>query len=159
MMSMMKYASLNPVPCFIINTIGFPAYMVTDAGCRHEISLISSIDKHSPLEFLSTERSNGDYSVALQSDSGVPVQPFITEDFYVIFFYHILKNLLGDMRFKNPHGSGVPINGRRALTFVAVFRSVLPLPCFIGLVVVINFLVEFARDTAYHFLFARVGES
>src|SRR5690606_33303345 len=159
MMPMMKYTRLYAVPFLIINAIGFPTHVIADPGSRHEVSLISSINKHPPFELLPAERFDGNNPVVFSGYAIFPIQPFISQYFDFIFFYKILKNLLSHMRLEYPHRSGIAINGWSPLALVAILGAVLPLPCLVGLVMVIYFLVKFPGDPSNDFLLAGIGKS
>ena len=69
----------------------------------------------------------------------------------------VLEDLLGDVGLEDPHGSRVAVDGRGALTLVAVVLAVLPAPGVVVLVVLVDAMVELAGEAADGVLAAAVG--
>src|SRR5690606_15716576 len=63
------------------------------------------------------------------------------------------------MRLKDPHRPALAIDGRCALSFVAIFLPLLPLPSRVLLVVKIQTMVKLPRQAADHRLVARIGKA
>ena len=61
------------------------------------------------------------------------------------------------MGFKQPHGLETGIVGNSSLTLVPKGRSLLPFPCTIGLVMVVQTMVKIPGQSANHRLVTSVG--
>src|SRR5690606_17792610 len=114
-----------------------PAYVVAHASRGYKVSLIGRIDKHFALIGISAKRGERHDAAIPLPHTTFTIKPFVPPYIQLKLLHIILENLFGDMGFKDPHGPGIPIHGRSALTFIDVFHLLLPAPCRTVLVMIL----------------------
>src|SRR5690606_11306883 len=116
------------IPSLSVHTISFASHMIAYSRSCQEITLIGRIDKHLSHIGVPTERRDGNDTISLFQHSLLPVQPLLTPNLQIVFFHIVLEYLLCHVRFKYPHGTLISIYSRSSLSFVAIFRLLLPAP-------------------------------
>ena len=144
MVTVMQDAYLIAIPFLAVDLVGFAAYRVRHSGSGHEISLVGRIDEHATLEQRTVESPYGLDATVLLGHSRRSVEPVIAMNLEFVVFHVRFKNVFCHMRFKDPHGSLLTVDGCCTLTFVAVFVFPLPFPSVRILVARPNAMIEIA---------------
>ncbi len=146
--TVVQHAGLDAVPFFIVHAVCLAAYVVRDAGCRHQVAFVRCIDKHFTAVGIAVEHADFGDARTVFGDAGFAVQPLVAVYGDAFFFHPFIKNLLGHVGLENPHSPLVAIHCRCALADVAIFFTRLPCPRFVLLVMLPHPVVKLPRHPA-----------
>src|SRR5690606_34852376 len=118
---------------------------------------VGSIEKHLAAELLAIERGHRCDASRFDFHTALAIEPRIAHDGNLVLGDPILKDLLGDVRLKDPHRALLAVDSGRPLPFVAIFSALLPAPGGGGLIVLPNAMIKLARQAADDRLVAGIG--
>lgn len=155
--AVVQHSDLNAVPLLVVHLACLATNVVVYAGCRHEVALVCSVDKHQAFVGFARQRTDRCNAAVAQRDAVVTIQPLVAIDANIGVGKHLLENDLGDVGLKDPLGPTAGVDRRGALAAVAERFVGLPTPC-VGLLVVLpNAVVELAGQATDDRLVAGIG--
>ena len=121
--------------------------MVAHSSGSHEVAFVGGIDEDLADKFLSVEGGEGEDAGAVFFDAFLAVEPSVAHDSDFVLGHVLVKDVLGDMGFEDPHRvvAGA-VAALAAFNFTELFLGLLT-PSFGFVVVSLDALVKFARKS------------
>ena len=155
---MVKYLRLNTIKLFAILTSCFPPYSIFDSCSSHQITLVSGIDECFTYKGCSIQRFKGKNFIAFHVySSRQTIKPSIAVNHDLVFTDHLFKCSFSNMGLKQPHGLVSSVIGNSSLPTVTKSIALLPFPCTVCLIMVVQAVVKIPGQSTNDGLVASVG--
>src|SRR5215467_3563350 len=159
MVAVVQHARLHTSPFLAVNAHRLAAHVVIHARGRHQVSLVGRVNEHFARVASAAERRDRSDARAVLLHSILAIEPFVTMDWDLVFPDQFFKNLLGDVRFEDPHGAMLAVNRRRALSLIPIILALLPLPDRGMVITLPDAVVKLARQPADDRFVSSVSET